>query len=588
MRVADSWRSSVCLLVVGCAVAASTTQAAVIALKRDAGLNTGGAIDARFTSATVALTTVSDAPLWSPGESRWANGGRIALPNANFFLYKFDLTSVPDLANTTINLAELRLYHTAGNGGQGLGGVAPVVTHDWIEGLGEVEWTYYPGAAGGVSYAHPIGYNTGPYQNASGGTEAPTQSWGSASDSFFDIAVDAGTAQDPHDGQWSPTDFHVFDVTSHVQAWVSGTSPNYGWAQAPGYWNFHHSEIGWEFQPVLFVDYTPDMPTVAFDVTSSSGGESVTPVYLSVSLSESSAQTVTVDFAVTGGSAVNPNDYTIAASPLTFNPGVTQQDVVITVVDDGLVESDETIEVTLSNPNNATLGANTVHTYTINDDDVYPTVAFDLTASSGDEPVTPASLAVSLSAVYPATVTVDYAVTGGDATGGGVDYTLAAGTLTFDPNDVSKTIDITIVDDGLVESDETIEVTLSNPTNATLGTNTVHTYTILDNDEPSDTTPPDDVTDLSVSNVASTTVWLTWTASGDDGSTGTATSYDVRYSTSPIDAGNWASASQATGEPAPQVAGSTETFVLSGLSETTTYYFAVKTSDEVPNESGLS
>ncbi|HUW82233.1 MAG TPA: fibronectin type III domain-containing protein, partial [Phycisphaerae bacterium] len=105
---------------------------------------------------------------------------------------------------------------------------------------------------------------------------------------------------------------------------------------------------------------------------------------------------------------------------------------------------------------------------------------------------------------------------------------------------------------------------------------------------PSDTTPPDDVTDLSVSNVASTTVWLTWTASGDDGSTGTATSYDVRYSTSPIDAGNWASASQATGEPAPQVAGSTETFVLSGLSETTTYYFAVKTSDEVPNESGLS
>jgi hypothetical protein len=111
-----------------------------------------------------------------------------------------------------------------------------------------------------------------------------------------------------------------------------------------------------------------------------------------------------------------------------------------------------------------------------------PTVAFDLVSSGGDESVTPVSLSVSLSEASASTVYVDYAVTGGDATGGGVDYTLAAGTLTFDPYDVSETIDISIVDDGLVESDETIEVTLSNPSNATLGANTVHTYTILDND----------------------------------------------------------------------------------------------------------
>ena len=69
---------------------------------------------------------------------------------------------------------------------------------------------------------------------------------------------------------------------------------------------------------------------------------------------------------------------------------------------------------------------------------------------------------------------------------------------------------------------------------------------------------------------------------------GTATTYDVRYSTSTITAGNWASATQATGEPAPQVAGSAETFTVTGLSESTTYYFAIKTSDGVPNESGLS
>ncbi|HUW82423.1 MAG TPA: Calx-beta domain-containing protein, partial [Phycisphaerae bacterium] len=229
--------------------------------------------------------------------------------------------------------------------------------------------------------------------------------------------------------------------------------------------------------------YVPGQVTVAFGLTASNGAESVTPASLSVSLSEASAQTVTVDYAVTGGDATGGGvDYTLAAGTLTFDPNDVSETIDITIVDDGDVESDETIEVTLSNPSNATLGANTVHTYTINDNDAYPSVEFDLVSSSGDESVTPASLSVSLSTGYVQTVTVDYAVTGGDATGGGVDYTLAAGTLTFDPNDVAKTIDIAVVDDGLVEADETIEVTLSNPSNATLGANTVHTYTIQDND----------------------------------------------------------------------------------------------------------
>ena len=102
------------------------------------------------------------------------------------------------------------------------------------------------------------------------------------------------------------------------------------------------------------------------------------------------------------------------------------------------------------------------------------------------------------------------------------------------------------------------------------------------------TTAPDAVTDLATGTVTTSSVDLSWTAPGDDGATGTATTYDVRYSTSTITAGNWASATQATGEPAPQVAGSAETFTVTGLSESTTYFFAIKTSDEVPNESALS
>ncbi len=103
-----------------------------------------------------------------------------------------------------------------------------------------------------------------------------------------------------------------------------------------------------------------------------------------------------------------------------------------------------------------------------------------------------------------------------------------------------------------------------------------------------DTTPPAAITDLSTSNPTRTTLKLTWTAPGDDGNVGTAAGYDIRYSTSTITDANWGSASQVSGEPTPQAAGSSETFTVSGLSPDTTYSFAIKTADEVPLWSALS
>jgi len=88
--------------------------------------------------------------------------------------------------------------------------------------------------------------------------------------------------------------------------------------------------------------------------------------------------------------------------------------------------------------------------------------------------------------------------------------------------------------------------------------------------------------------VSSFTARLTWTAPGDDGDVGVAWRYDVRYHTSSITDTSWGSATECTGEPDPGPAGSGETFVVTGLSRNTMYYFAVKTADEVPNWSGLS
>lgn len=104
-----------------------------------------------------------------------------------------------------------------------------------------------------------------------------------------------------------------------------------------------------------------------------------------------------------------------------------------------------------------------------------------------------------------------------------------------------------------------------------------------------DNTPPDSITDLRiVDNDSSDSATLTWTAPGDDGSTGQAALYDLRYSTSNITDSNWNQATQGQGEPVPHTVGYQEVFIASGLKSSTTYYFAVKTSDEAGNWSGLS
>ncbi|MDX9864716.1 MAG: hypothetical protein RBT34_07930 [Anaerolineaceae bacterium] len=102
--------------------------------------------------------------------------------------------------------------------------------------------------------------------------------------------------------------------------------------------------------------------------------------------------------------------------------------------------------------------------------------------------------------------------------------------------------------------------------------------------------PPAAITDLSsTSGAAVGSVSLSWTAPGDDDMTGTASSYIVRYASSPIDSqGAWDAATDVSGEPAPVAAGGAQSMVVSGLVPGNTYYFAIRTLDDVPNTSGLS
>ncbi|MBU0700485.1 hypothetical protein KKE26_04210, partial [bacterium] len=99
---------------------------------------------------------------------------------------------------------------------------------------------------------------------------------------------------------------------------------------------------------------------------------------------------------------------------------------------------------------------------------------------------------------------------------------------------------------------------------------------------------PGTITNLAVVATTTTSITLTWTASGDDGYTGTATGYDLKIATFTITEANWDSAARIQGIANPKLSGGTESFIVSNLSSGVTYYFALKAQDDAGLKSVIS
>jgi len=227
------------------------------------------------------------------------------------------------------------------------------------------------------------------------------------------------------------------------------------------------------------VPIKPVPPTVTLSLSGSPLAEAGGTATVTATLSNTHSQDVTVNLAFSG-TATLTSDYTRSGTSITIPAGSTTGNITLTAVQDSIDEPNETIIVDISSVTNGTESGTQQVTATITDDDAAPTVSFGASSSSGAESTTSVSIPVSLSAASGQTVAVDYSRTGGSATPGGVDFTLNSGTLTFNPGETIKYVPITVVDDTVADSGETIEITLANPTNASLGANTVHTYTVID------------------------------------------------------------------------------------------------------------
>ena len=232
---------------------------------------------------------------------------------------------------------------------------------------------------------------------------------------------------------------------------------------------------------------------------------------------------------------VEPSDFTPDGTEFTA-----RKEVPLPIVDDALDEPDETLililergpatplVVAFSEPDGTACPVNCDATVTITDNDDPPTLGFedDAAATEGDD----VTFAVALSAASGREVTVDWAtsVETGDTATSGTDFTAVPATkLTLMPGETTATFTVQTTADTNGEADETFTVTLSSPSNATLG-DAMATATIV-NDDPAtlsvadaSATEASPVTFTVTLLPASTqTVTVNWAASVETGDTAT-------------------------------------------------------------------
>jgi hypothetical protein len=300
-------------------------------------------------------------------------------------------------------------------------------------------------------------------------------------------------------------------------------------------------------------DPIPDMSIDDQSITEGNAGTST--LTFNVTLSHASSDTVSVDYATNGGTATAADgDYVAATGTVTFNPGQTAKTVDVTVNGDLTHESDETFTVDLSNETNAGVADGSGQGTITNDDQVPDISIDDQSVTEGDAGTSTLTFNVTLSNPSDQTVTVDYTTNDGTATTADSDYDAAADTVTFDPGQTAKTVDVTVNGDLTHESDETFTVDLSNPSNGNVLAGS-GTGTILDDDASptisvanagvtegnvGDTILPFDVT-LSVASAGTVTVDYTTTdgsatlANGDYDAASDTLTFDPGQTTKTVD-----------------------------------------------------
>ncbi|MGD9722726.1 MAG: Calx-beta domain-containing protein [Pirellulales bacterium] len=213
-----------------------------------------------------------------------------------------------------------------------------------------------------------------------------------------------------------------------------------------------------------------------------------------VALSAASGKPVEVFWTTQADGTAKPGvNFVEQVGHFVMAPGTTTATFNVTVLDDGVRTTDRTFSVIMqSELTNANYGDRYTFALLV-DTDTLPALSLSKPeVTEGLAGSVAMVFTVSLTAAADDPVVVNYATSAGTATPG-VDYTETSGVITFAPGITSQLITVSVAGDGDDESNETFNLTLSNPVNATLAGG-LAVGTILDDDGAASPAVPQDLT----------------------------------------------------------------------------------------------
>ena len=218
---------------------------------------------------------------------------------------------------------------------------------------------------------------------------------------------------------------------------------------------------------------------LALTATAFAVGENTNTVALGVRRSGDTNSVVTVGFATADGTATAGSDYTAASGTLSFAAGEVLKTLSVTILNDSVVEANETFSVRLLNPVGGLVVAPTNAVVTLLEDDCR--VRFSTTNYTVLESAGLATLVVQREGGALLPVSVTLRTSDGTATAGS-DYTATTVTVSLAAGVATGTATIPVVNDAVIDSDETVNVALESPVGGTLGTPATAVLTIRNTD----------------------------------------------------------------------------------------------------------
>ena len=293
---------------------------------------------------------------------------------------------------------------------------------------------------------------------------APSGATLEADTSYFVVMENSNTNDDPNA-------IYQVGITASDGEDSSGLSDwdidDTGRTGTPG-WSATSGNVAFRIQIRGTVDVDPNaatLPELSFQSINITVDEDGSQAGLAVELSQTSADTVTVDYATSDITAEAGDDYTETSGTLTFTAGETVMAIIVPILDDAIYEPTERFDVTLSNPTGATLPAFPGARVIIAQDESPPTASIaNVTVSEGAGTLT-LTLTLSHESSKPTVYLATTSGVGGTATQG-ADYEnfLSGGEarITVPAGDTQASLDITITDDAAAESSETITIRWDN------------------------------------------------------------------------------------------------------------------------------